>query len=129
MKNEKICNYCNTPFSPYHGNELYCCDHHAELAKKERQKERRDPVAHLISIIMENHKILDRVFKNGVTQLTKENITELGIDISLKRFLKPPVGCKETLMLDFGRYALLTDTTFNNFKIVQHDTYSIIDSE
>lgn len=129
MENTKMCAYCYTPFTPGHGNDRYCCHHHFDLAKKERQKQRRDPVARLISILMENHENLDGLNQQGKTELTRAEVYAFKIDLSLARYIQPPEEFKGQLMLDFGQYALITDKNFEHFKLIKHDTFSTIDPE
>lgn len=124
METEKTCLYCQKPFVPAHGNKEYCCDSHYDEARRERQKQRRDPVARLIAILMENHEKIYAAYLSGKTELNQEEISARQIDLSLARQVKPPAG-HEGLMYDFGEFSLLTDRNFQTFKIIKNDTSTI----
>ena len=120
MLAEKQCPWCGDRFTPIHGNDSYCSEEHRDLAKRERQKSKRDPIKDFIPILMANHEIIDGLYRKGITEISREELGAYRIDISLCRHLKPPTEHIGTLMLDFGEYYLLTETNFFKFKIYKH---------
>ena len=122
MSIEKVCLWCGDLFTPNHGNDNYCCREHQEEAKKDRQKQKRDPIKKLIPILMANHEILDNLVIQGKSELTADEVEAYHLDISLCRHLKTQGEHIVKLMLDFGTYYLITETDFLIFKIHKHAT-------
>ena len=111
---------CSEVFEPEHGNQWYCCIEHQAEARKERQKERRDPIALFILILMRNHEVIDKLYNEGEIEPSRKLIEAYGFDISLCRYMQPPPEHHGKLMLDVGDYFLITDTQFLTFKIFKH---------
>ena len=126
MMTEKQCPWCGDWFTSTHGNDSYCSVEHQDLAKKDRQKRKRDPIKNFIPILMGNHEIIEGIFNEGKLELTNVELEAYGLDLSLCRYLKPADEHQGKLMLDFGQYFLITDLHFLNFKIFKHETVTTI---
>lgn len=126
MSIEKTCLWCKNLFESNHGNDNYCCIEHQEEAKKERQKQKRDPIKSFIPILMKNHEILNKIYTNGKHELSANEIEAYGLDISLCRHMQAPQAFEGKLMLDFGTYYLITEHNFLTFKIEKHDPAATI---
>ena len=124
MKKEKKCKLkrCQKPFLPGHGNKKFCCDEHYDEEKLESQKEKRDPIKQLISIMTKNHERIHTIFLDGLAEVTIDILEAYGVDISLCRHLQPPAQHEGKIMLDFGAYHLIPETNFKTFKIFKNDT-------
>ncbi len=129
MSAEKKCLWCSKQFTPGHGNSNYCSQECAIAAKAERQKAKRDPIARFIPILVANHEKLESLFNEGTIELSREALELHQIDISLVRYLKPPPEHHAYLMLDFGVFYMITNSTFLNFKIFKHETTSPVSSK
>jgi hypothetical protein len=129
METEKKCPWCGDVFTPEHGNETYCSTECQNDSRRHRQKQKRDPIAPFIPVLMENHAILHDLYKIGKKDLTPNEIGACKLDLSLCRYLQPPPPLFGKLLLDFGIYILVTDTNFLIFKIETHDTLTSIETK
>ncbi len=120
MTNLKKCKWCNEEFIPDHGNDTYCSDHDYD-AKRERQKQERDPIKHLLILLKDNHKALHSMFCDGILEANAVLLEAYRVDISLCRYLQSSTEHKGMLTLDFGQYFLTTDNTFSLFKLHKHN--------
>lgn len=120
MEKLKNCAWCGDEFTPLHGNSIYDTSECEESARLERQKKKRDPIARFFPIMMSNHEAIDRLIKEGKTELTRKDVDAFKIDISLCRHLQTPLEHEGKIMLDFGEYYLITETDFLTFKIYKH---------
>ena len=117
---KRKCRWCDGDFVPVHGNNTYCPDHEYD-AKKERQKQERDPIKHLLILAKNNHKGLDAMFRDGELQPNTDTFGYYKVDISFCRYLQPPPEHAGKRMLDFGQYFLIKDPHLETFKLFIHE--------
>ena len=118
----KTCLWCGEKFEPRHGNNEFCSTGCQDQAKRERQKQKRDPIKNFIPILIKNHEILDRIFNEGKTVISSAEVEAYDLDISLCRYLHPPPEHLGKILLDFGVFYLITESDFKTFKIYKHAT-------
>jgi hypothetical protein len=118
----QICPWCNKEFKSNHRNKSYCSDEHRMEAKKERQKEKRDPIKVFFPIMMKNHEQLKLMFNIGLKEVTGKQLLAYGVDISLCRHIKQDSENGEIHSFDFGEYCLIYDKSYSKYKISKNDS-------
>lgn len=126
MEKLKNCAWCGDEFTPKHGNNIYDTAECEEAARLDRQKRKRDPIARFLPILVKNHEVIDRLNREGKTEITRQEIAAHQLDISLCRHLQPPPEHEGKIMLDFGDYYLITEPEFLTFKIYKHEAASTL---
>ena len=119
----KNCLYCQQPFEPEHGNDCYCSAECYALAKAKRQKSIRDPVKELIRIILQNHRIISKLFTEGITVLGFRDVERYGIDISVCQQLIFQEEGSVSLAYSFGEFLLIPDSNFQTYKIEKNEKF------
>jgi hypothetical protein len=120
MEMTKICPWCDEPFDMGHGNSGYCCKEHQDLAKRERQKKKRDCYKKFIPLFIEINERLEEFYQAGKTDFTKQEIENYGLDISLSR-LSNSLTENGTIIMDFGDYYFKTQPQFTSYKLFKDE--------
>ena len=126
MTAQKKCLGCGKIFIPNHGNNNYHEPSCEREARRKRQKAKRDPISRFIRILVSNHEIISRLYREGKTDLKRDEAEAYQIDFSLFRNLIPPPQHQGKIMMDVGDYYIISEPNFLNLKIFKHDTAEAI---